>query len=176
MRTSHHMPKSYSPSSPHLFSGSRASPHFPSYSALLLNFSPSVPSCAAQIFLDVCDGLVSGYTLKGNQPFLFQQPTVANSTSARGGTSCLTPLPLLRFGLIAVSSYVQLLCCVQKTLFLCNHPLLSILKLFLFLLKWSLSPWRRGCGIYGSFMAEYSALLVSAPWPVVSLCVVIYCK
>lgn len=102
--------------------------------------SPSSPVCVAHIFLGV---LLSTdhfqfsrcYTLKENYHSFSQQLPSANSSLARGGTSCLE---ILGFGLswgctgivysviTAVNFYVQLASCVLKVLFPCSHSLVLL--------------------------------------------------
>lgn len=89
---------------------------------------------------------------------------VANNSSARGRIPCLFPISVLGFGLTwacigpvqgvvtAMSLYVQLSYCVQKTLFP-DRRLLNLtltLSLFTFLPK-SVRLGTKGCGIYIPF-------------------------
>lgn len=76
-------------------------------------------------FLLECGGFTKCYTVRENQHALFQQLLRADSSSDRADTSCSPPLFMLYFICFdsvhvitnAVSSYVQLPCCVLKTLF-----------------------------------------------------------
>ena len=90
-------------------------------------------------FLLECGGFTKCYTVRENQHALFQQLLRADSSSDRADTSCSPPLFMLYFICFdsvhvitnAVSSYVQLPCCVQKIQFPCSHPLSLALRLFL---------------------------------------------
>lgn len=91
------------------------------------------------------------YTFKGNWYFVSQWLTIANFSLPGLGSQpnlhrCagtgfgLTCTGLVHVVIIVTSSYVHLLCCVQKTFFFCSHPLplaliLSLSSLQQFLLS-----------------------------------------
>lgn len=79
---------------------------------------------------------------------LSSQKSIANSSLARHGTSCLTP-PYDRIfpGLILCRRVLY--CWIWKTLFRCRHVLCLCLTLFLTLVsQWSLNFGEMSCDIY----------------------------
>lgn len=108
-------------------------------------FPVSCPVCCAHIFR-VC-GLAQehGQPTRNNtveETNSLPTASVPKRPPARGEASCLPPFSLLRFGvagactglvhvaITTLSSYVQLLCCVWKTLCSHSHPLPLPLRLF----------------------------------------------
>lgn len=107
---------------PHHFPATHPLLFFSSYLIFCPLFPLPRPICVCQMFLarrlPIRAELTHwSYALRGNRTFLSQQPTVANSSSARGGTS--SPTPSAHSILLSVHSWGPCMCCRNCCELLC---------------------------------------------------------